>query len=52
LFTKGIVPGRTADLDKTIVEAMAKGKQASSRHAAKGQPTPTIRARGFAQALR
>jgi hypothetical protein len=54
LFTKGDSAwARTADLDKTIVEAMAKGKQAIVKGTPpKGQPTTdTYSLAGFAQAL-
>jgi invasion protein IalB len=54
LFTKGDSAwARTADLDKTIVETMAKGKQAVVKSTAqKGQPvTDTYSLAGFAQAL-
>jgi Invasion associated locus B (IalB) protein len=54
LFTKGDSAwARTADLDRTIVEAMAKGKQAIVRGIPqKGQPTTdTYSLAGFAQAL-
>src|SRR5205809_90905 len=54
LFTKGDSAwARTADLDKTIVEAMAKGKQAVVKGIPpKGQPTTdTYSLAGFAQAL-
>jgi invasion protein IalB len=54
LFTKGDSAwARTADLDKTIVEAMAKGKQAVVKGTPqKGQPTTdTYSLAGFAQAL-
>jgi hypothetical protein len=54
LFTKGDSAwARTADLDKTIVEAMAKGKQAILKGTPqKGQPTTdTYALTGFAQAL-
>jgi Invasion associated locus B (IalB) protein len=54
LFTKGDSAwARTADLDKTIVEAMAKGKQAVVKGTPqKGQPTTdTYALAGFAQAL-
>jgi invasion protein IalB len=54
LFTKGDSAwARTADLDKTIVEAMAKGKQAVVKSTAqKGQPViDTYSLAGFAQAL-
>jgi len=48
------VPGATADLDKTIVEAMAKGKQAVVRGMPqKGQPTTdTYALAGFARRWR
>ena len=54
LFTKGDSAwARTADLDKTIVETMAKGKQAVVRGTPqKGQPTTdTYSLAGFVQAL-
>jgi hypothetical protein len=54
LFTKGDSAwARTADLDKTIVEAMAKGKQAVLKGVPqKGSPTTdTYSLSGFAQAL-
>ena len=54
LFTKGDSAwARTADLDKTIVEAMAKGKQAIVKGTPqRGQPTTdTYALAGFAQAL-
>jgi len=54
LFTKGDSAwARTADLDKTIVEAMAKGKQAIVKGTPqKGRPTTdTYALGGFAQAL-
>jgi len=54
LFTKGDSAwARTGDLDKTIVEAMAKGKQAIVKGIPqKGQPTTdTYSLAGFAQAL-
>jgi len=54
LFTKGDSAwARTADLDKTIVEAMAKGKQAVLKSVPqKGSPTTdTYSLGGFAQAL-
>jgi hypothetical protein len=54
LFTKGDSAwARTADLDKTIVEAMVKGKQAIVKGTPqKGQPTTdTYALAGFAQAL-
>jgi len=54
LFTKGDSAwARTADLDKTIVEAMAKGKQAVVKGIPqKGQPvTDTYSLAGFSQAL-
>ena len=54
LFTKGDSAwARTADLDKTIVEAMAKGKQAIVKGTPqKGQSTTdTYALAGFAQAL-
>ena len=54
LFTKGDSAwARTADLDKTIVEAMAKGKQAIlTAVPQKGPPTTdTYSLAGFAQAL-
>jgi hypothetical protein len=54
LFTKGDSAwARTADLDKTIVEAMAKGRQAIVKGTAqKGQQTTdTYTLAGFAQAL-
>jgi Invasion associated locus B (IalB) protein len=54
LFTKGDSAwARTAELDKTIVEAMVKGKQAVVKGAPqKGQPTiDTYSLAGFAQAL-
>ncbi len=54
LFTKGDSAwARTADLDKTIVEALAKGKQAIVKGTPqKGQPTTdTYSLAGFTQAL-
>jgi hypothetical protein len=54
LFTKGDSAwAATADLDKTIVESMAKGKQAILKGAPqKGKPTTdTYSLAGFAQAL-
>ena len=54
LFTKGDSAwARTADLDKTIVEAMAKGKQAVVKGIPqKGQPvTDTYSLAGFSQVL-
>jgi invasion protein IalB len=54
LFTKGNSAwARTADLDKSIVEAMAKGKQAVFKGTSqKGQPTTDAYSlAGFAQAL-
>jgi invasion protein IalB len=54
LFTKGDSAwARTADLDKTIVEAMAKGKQAIlTAVPQRGQPTTdTYSLAGFSQAL-
>lgn len=54
LFTKGDSAwARTADLDKTIVEAMANGKQAFVKSIPqKGQPvTDTYSLAGFTQAL-
>jgi invasion protein IalB len=54
LFTKGDGAwARTSDLDKTVVEAMAKGKQAVVRGTPqKGRPTTdTYSLSGFAQAL-
>jgi hypothetical protein len=54
LFTKGDSAwARTADLDKTIVETMVKGKQAIVKATPqKGQPTTdTYALAGFAQAL-
>ena len=54
LFTKGDSAwARTSDLDKTIVEAMAKGKQAVVKVIPqKGQPmTDTYSLAGFTQAL-
>jgi invasion protein IalB len=54
LFTKGDSAwARTADLDKTIVDAMAKGKQAVVKGIPqKGQPvTDTYSLTGFSQAL-
>jgi invasion protein IalB len=54
LFTKGDSSwARTADLDKAIVEAMAKGKQAVVKSVPqKGQPvTDTYSLSGFTQAL-
>ena len=54
LFTKGDSAwARTAELDKSIVEAMAKGKQAVVKGIPqKGQPTTdTYSLAGFAQAL-
>jgi invasion protein IalB len=54
LFTKGDSAwAATADLDKTIVEAMAKGKQAILKASPqKGKPTTdTYSLAGFAQAL-
>jgi Invasion associated locus B (IalB) protein len=54
LFTKGDSAwARTAELDKTIVEAMAKGKQAVARGTPrKGPPTTdTYSLTGFPQAL-
>ena len=54
LFTKGDSSwARTADLDKAIVEAMAKGKQAVVKSVPqKGQPvTDTYSLAGFTQAL-
>src|SRR6516162_10730689 len=54
LFTKGDSAwARTSDLDKTIVEAMAKGKQAVVKGIPqKGQPmTDTYSLAGFTQAL-
>ena len=54
LFTKGDSSwARTADLDKAIVEAMAKGKQAIVKSVPqKGQPlTDTYSLAGFTQAL-
>src|ERR1700757_785525 len=54
LFTKGDSAwARTADLDKTIVEAMAKGRQAIVKGTPqRGQPTTdTYALAGFAQAL-
>jgi len=54
LFTKGDSSwARTADLDKAIVEAMAKGKQAVVKSIPqKGQPvTDTYSLAGFTQAL-
>ena len=54
LFTKGDSAwARTAELDKTIVEAMAKGKQAVVKGIPqKGRPTTdTYSLAGFAQAL-
>jgi len=54
LFTKGDSAwARTADLDKEIVEAMAKGKQAVVRGMPRNGPatTDTYSLAGFAQAL-
>lgn len=54
LFTKGDTAwARTAELDKSIVEAMAKGKQAVAKGTPeKGTPTTdTYSLAGFAQAL-
>lgn len=54
LFTKGDSAwARTSDLDKTIVEAMAKGQQAIVKGIPqKGRPTTdTYSLAGFAQAL-
>ena len=54
LFTKGDSAwARTAELDKTIVEAMAKGKQAVARGTPRKSPptTDTYSLTGFPQAL-